>query len=200
MAPPEVPPGEHEAMITLAPSYMRQSPTKKFSVEDLPNHDIPWDDSIPSAERICMATRSLIRFSSTRMSLSIQRAPSPLSMRSLTRLTRIGAGGSPLLISPQIMREYLAVVTRPQATAPGLPMPSAIADVRRFRAVFHVAEDRASVLDRLIEILTTIARRPSGPRCEYRRDDAGLRSAPTADVQWRGFPAFRPLIEIDQLA
>jgi hypothetical protein len=46
VAPPEVPPGEHEAMITLAPSYMRQSPTKKFNIEDLPKHDMPWDDSI----------------------------------------------------------------------------------------------------------------------------------------------------------
>ena len=46
VAPPEVPPGEHEAMITLAPSPARQMPMKKFSVEDLPSHDIPWDDSI----------------------------------------------------------------------------------------------------------------------------------------------------------
>jgi hypothetical protein len=46
VAPPEVPPGEHEAMITLAPSPARQMPTKKFNVEDLPSHDIPWDDSI----------------------------------------------------------------------------------------------------------------------------------------------------------
>ena len=46
VAPPEVPPGEHEAMITLAPSLVRQMPTKTFSVEDLPSHDIPWDDSI----------------------------------------------------------------------------------------------------------------------------------------------------------
>ncbi|MFZ3237215.1 MAG: hypothetical protein WA184_17855, partial [Stellaceae bacterium] len=39
-------PGEHEAMITLAPSPPRQTPTKKFRVEDLPSQDIPWDDSI----------------------------------------------------------------------------------------------------------------------------------------------------------
>ena len=45
VAPPEVP-GEHEAMITLAPSPARQMPSKTFSVEDLPSHDIPWDDSI----------------------------------------------------------------------------------------------------------------------------------------------------------
>jgi hypothetical protein len=46
VAPPNVPPGEHEVTITLVPSPARQMPTKKFSVQDLPSHDIPWDDSI----------------------------------------------------------------------------------------------------------------------------------------------------------
>jgi hypothetical protein len=44
VAPPDVPPGEHEATITLAPA--RQLPTKKFNVDDLPKHDLIWDDSI----------------------------------------------------------------------------------------------------------------------------------------------------------
>jgi hypothetical protein len=43
---PDVPPGEHEVTITLVPSPARQIPTKRFSVKDLPSHDIPWDDSI----------------------------------------------------------------------------------------------------------------------------------------------------------
>jgi predicted nucleic acid-binding protein len=70
-------------------------------------------------------------------------------------LARLGAAGVTMCISPQILREYLAAVTRPQATAPGLPMETAINDVHRFRAAFLVAEERASVLDRLIEILST---------------------------------------------
>jgi hypothetical protein len=45
VAPPEVPAGEHEVTITLPPPP-RQMPAKKFSVKDLPSHDIPWDDSI----------------------------------------------------------------------------------------------------------------------------------------------------------
>jgi hypothetical protein len=45
VAPPEVPAGEHEVTITLAPPS-QQILTKKFSVKDLPTHDIPWDDSI----------------------------------------------------------------------------------------------------------------------------------------------------------
>jgi predicted nucleic acid-binding protein len=51
-------------------------------------------------------------------------------------LTRLEAEGSTLWISHQVLREYLAAVTRPQATAAGLPMATAIADIRRFRAAF----------------------------------------------------------------
>ena len=55
--------------------------------------------------------------------------------------------------SPQVLREYLAAVTRPQATAPALPMATAVADVRHFRAIFDVAGEGADVLARLLELL-----------------------------------------------
>lgn len=71
----------------------------------------------------------------------------------LATLTQFEDEGSTLWISPQVLREYLAVVTRPQATAPALPMASAIADVRRFRTVFPIAEERPNVLDRLLDLL-----------------------------------------------
>ncbi len=68
-------------------------------------------------------------------------------------LTRLEEEGSALWISPQVLREYLAAVTRPQATAPALPMATAVADVRRFRATFEVAEEGAGVLHRLLDLL-----------------------------------------------
>ena len=47
VAPPDVPPGEHEVTITLVPSAVRQMPTKKFNVEDLPRHDLgPWPEGL----------------------------------------------------------------------------------------------------------------------------------------------------------
>ncbi len=54
---------------------------------------------------------------------------------------------------PQVMREYLAVVTRPQATSPPLSMTAAISDIQRFRASFEAAEDIPATLDRLLELL-----------------------------------------------
>jgi len=70
-------------------------------------------------------------------------------------LTRLEAEGSALWVSHQVLREYLAAVTRPQATAAGLSMATAIADIRRFRAAFQIAEERSGVLDRLLHILAT---------------------------------------------
>jgi predicted nucleic acid-binding protein len=70
-----------------------------------------------------------------------------------TALARLEGEGRRLWISVQILREYLAAVTRPQAAAPAMPIGTAIADVQRFRQVFHVAEDRSVVLDRLLALL-----------------------------------------------
>jgi hypothetical protein len=41
-APEQVPPGEHEILITVAP----EPATKRFRLADMPVHDTPWDDSI----------------------------------------------------------------------------------------------------------------------------------------------------------
>jgi predicted nucleic acid-binding protein len=68
-------------------------------------------------------------------------------------LARLEGEGRSLWISFQILREYLAAVTRPQATSPALPMGTATADVRRFQQVFYVAEERPAVLDRLLALL-----------------------------------------------
>jgi predicted nucleic acid-binding protein len=71
----------------------------------------------------------------------------------LAALTRLEADDATLWVSPQVLREYLAVVTRPQATAPALPMAIAVTDVRRFRATFDVAAEGPSVLDHLLDLV-----------------------------------------------
>ena len=61
--------------------------------------------------------------------------------------------GAALWISPKVIREYLAVVTRPQATAPALPIATAIADARRFQSIFEIAHPGPGNLDRLLDLL-----------------------------------------------
>jgi predicted nucleic acid-binding protein len=68
-------------------------------------------------------------------------------------LARLEGESRGLRISFQILREHLAAVTRPQTAAPALPIGTAISDVQRFRQIFHVAEDRPVMLDRLLALL-----------------------------------------------
>jgi hypothetical protein len=55
IAPPDVPPGEHEVIITVAPSPARQQPTEEFDVNELPLHDLgPWPEGLSlRREDIC---------------------------------------------------------------------------------------------------------------------------------------------------
>jgi hypothetical protein len=55
----------------------------------------------------------------------------PSTAAAQAALARLEGEGRALWISFQILREYLAVVTRPQATSLALPMGTAIADVQR---------------------------------------------------------------------
>ena len=46
-APADVPPGEHEVTITLAPSPTRERPEEPFDVDTLPIHDLgPWPEGL----------------------------------------------------------------------------------------------------------------------------------------------------------
>ena len=47
VAPPDVPPGEHEITITVAPSPARQPAKKPFDVNNLPIVDLgPWPEGL----------------------------------------------------------------------------------------------------------------------------------------------------------
>ena len=63
----------------------------------------------------------------------------------------------PLRISRQVIREYLAVVTRPQTWASPLPMPEALLDVSRFSAAFEVLEDSQAVMDMLANLCRNVS-------------------------------------------
>ena len=64
--------------------------------------------------------------------------------------------GVELVISPQILREYLAATTRVSQTGPAAPLAQVLANVQLFRTQFKVADDNPLVLDNLIRILQTV--------------------------------------------
>jgi predicted nucleic acid-binding protein len=62
------------------------------------------------------------------------------------------AAGEPLSISRQLLREYIAVMTRPQTWGKPLSLTEATADAVAFSRHFTMLGDGAPVWDRLMEL------------------------------------------------
>ena len=60
--------------------------------------------------------------------------------------------GDPVRISRQVLREYLAVVTRPQTWPVPITRLEALGDVERLAANFEVLEDGSTVTDWLLSL------------------------------------------------
>jgi predicted nucleic acid-binding protein len=92
-----------------------------------------------------------------RIYASEQRAP--LHADALHTMEELYDAGVALWVSRQVMREYLAALTRSQTWGMPQPLPRLLDEVRRFETLFHVAEDGPDVARRLLSLLVTI---PSG--------------------------------------
>ena len=67
------------------------------------------------------------------------------------------ASGLVLYTNGQILREYLAVATRPvDQNGLGMPRPDAVANVRALRARLNLLAEDIKVSDRLLELLETV--------------------------------------------
>jgi predicted nucleic acid-binding protein len=75
----------------------------------------------------------------------------PFRDRSRAALARL-AGTEQLAVSRQILREYIAVMTRHQTWGTALTLAEATADAAAFARRFSVIEDGPSVWDRLVEL------------------------------------------------
>ena len=67
-------------------------------------------------------------------------------------LQEAGESGETLRISRQILREYLATVTRPQSWSPPLPMDAALDHVATLQAAFRILEDGPAVTTVLLQL------------------------------------------------
>lgn len=84
-----------------------------------------------------------------------QIALSPFHAAARSRLRDLSAAGHPLWISRQILREYLAAMSRPGAMTPPLPMTALITDVQAFQSAFLIAEDGPAVTAHLLSLLAS---------------------------------------------
>ena len=65
--------------------------------------------------------------------------------------------GVSLWISRQVLREYAAVVTRPQTFSLPLSAQAVATDIQTFTTQFHVADESAAVTAQLVQLIQLVA-------------------------------------------
>ncbi len=86
-------------------------------------------------------------------------AESPWYMIASQAITIRLVAGAELWVSRQVMREYLATMTRPQTFAQPVPIPDLVGEVRRFDTYFRIAEDTNAVTSSLLDLIEQIPTR-----------------------------------------
>jgi predicted nucleic acid-binding protein len=103
--------------------------------------------TIGAAEPIFIDTNVLVR-------AAVATAPSHAAARAA--LHRLRRQGVPRCLSRQIMREYLATLSRPQPYSQPLVSAELIRDVRYFERNFRVLEDSPDVTAQLLSLLQQV--------------------------------------------
>jgi predicted nucleic acid-binding protein len=65
------------------------------------------------------------------------------------RLDEIRQHGTSMVISSQVLREYLAVTTRSSATGERVPLPEILTNIQIFRQEFEVVNENSAVFDQI---------------------------------------------------
>ncbi len=89
-------------------------------------------------------------FLDTNVLVRAQYVTAPSHAIARDRIQQAGQSGEALRISRQIVREYLATVTRPQSWSPASSMNVALAQIAEFEANFEILEDGPRVAERLV--------------------------------------------------
>jgi predicted nucleic acid-binding protein len=80
----------------------------------------------------------------------------PLHQRASEELRRRGESGQELWVSRQVLREYLATLSRPQTFAKPRQARELVSDIRYFLSHFQVAEEGSAVTEKLLELIETV--------------------------------------------
>lgn len=95
-------------------------------------------------------------FVDTNVLVQARFAPAPFHARARQALEAGFRSGTKLRLSRQVLREYLAVVTRPQTWAMPLPPAEALADLERLERDYDLLEDGPAVTRELIMLCRAI--------------------------------------------
>lgn len=88
-------------------------------------------------------------FIDTNVLVAVRFVTAPHHASARASVDRAGGGSEPLRISRQVLREYLATVTRPQFWSRPLAMADALGDIRRLLLSFEILEDGPRVTEAL---------------------------------------------------
>lgn len=91
-------------------------------------------------------------FIDTNVLVAVRFVTAPHHASARASVDRAGGGAEPLRISRQVLREYLATVTRPQLWSRPLAMADALGDIRRLLLSFEVLEDGPRVTEALASL------------------------------------------------
>ncbi len=64
--------------------------------------------------------------------------------------------GQELWVSRQVLREYLAALSRPQTFSKPRPARELVSDIRYFLGHFHLAEEGSAVTEKLLELIEKV--------------------------------------------
>ncbi|MBW4693459.1 MAG: type II toxin-antitoxin system VapC family toxin [Lyngbya sp. HA4199-MV5] len=81
----------------------------------------------------------------------------PLHSVALNAIQTLEQNEKELWVSRQILREYLATLTRPQAFGSPIPIVLVVEEVRQFESRFRVAEDNAQATANLLALMQQIS-------------------------------------------
>ncbi len=118
-------------------------------------------------------------FVDTNLFIAARFDTAPAHATARAALSWAGRTGEVLRISRQVMREYLAVATRPQAWSTPLPMTRALADFPWMEEAFEVLEDGPHVMGALASLCRDI---PVGGKQVH---DANIVATMLAYGEWR---------------
>jgi predicted nucleic acid-binding protein len=104
-----------------------------------------------------MATTAADRvFVDTNVLIYAATPAAPLYATALQRIDDLQRAGAELWISRQILREFLAAVTRPQTFSRARRMPVALAAVARIQNLYRLAEDGSAVTNNLLALCAAV--------------------------------------------
>ncbi|MCC6125157.1 MAG: PIN domain-containing protein [Pirellulales bacterium] len=83
-------------------------------------------------------------------------ASAPLHLQAKGVLVRNRKFGNKLWISRQVLREYLAVLSRPQTFTPALTLDALLDELLLIESSFYIAEDGPKVTEKLMSLLRKI--------------------------------------------